>query len=181
MDIKIARRGEIDTPNTPVDDRSISVLGTCISIKGGGIKLILRAQTSPLSEMIRSCKCFTRVSKMSTLTYSNRMSSVIIKNVIFLNIIYIINPASFYWNACTKHRNWAVIYWCVRGIDFTSSCDFDIGFGNCPNSMIFVFFILSEYCIQCIKCSDWTLYPMYKVFWLDDFVVQNSYSKVLWF
>ena len=37
--------------------------GTGISIKNGGVKLVLWAQ------MIWSCKCFPHVSKMSTLTH----------------------------------------------------------------------------------------------------------------
>ena len=52
------------------------------------VKPVLWAhQTSHLSEMISSCKCFPHVSKMFTLTY-NRANSVIIKNAIILNIIY---------------------------------------------------------------------------------------------
>ena len=54
--------------------------------------------------MMRSCKCFTRVSKMSTLTYSNRMSNVIIKNVTFLNIIYIIYLISSWHRSCHMYN-----------------------------------------------------------------------------
>ena len=43
---------------------------TGTSIKRGGVKLVLCAQTSTLSEMMRSCKCLTHVSKMSTLAYN---------------------------------------------------------------------------------------------------------------
>jgi hypothetical protein len=64
---------------TQIHDLSCSWIGTGTSIKSGGVKLILWSQTSPLSEMMRSCKCFPRVSKMSTLTY-NQVSNAIIKN-----------------------------------------------------------------------------------------------------
>ena len=42
-----------------------------LQYKKGWVKLVLCAQTyPPLSEMIRSCKCFPHVSKMSTLAYN---------------------------------------------------------------------------------------------------------------
>jgi hypothetical protein len=56
--IKIVERGKIDATNTQVHERSLSLIGTGISIKGGGVKLISWTQISPLSEMMRSCKCF---------------------------------------------------------------------------------------------------------------------------
>ena len=56
------------------------------SIKSGRIKLVLWAQTFPLSEMMRSCKCLPRASEIPTFTY-NWTNSVIIKNTIILNII----------------------------------------------------------------------------------------------
>ena len=34
-------RGEIDTSNTHIHDRTLSWLGTCSSMKGGGVKLAL--------------------------------------------------------------------------------------------------------------------------------------------
>jgi len=86
---KIVERDKINTPNTQTHDRSTSWLYTSTSIKSGGVKLVLWTQTSPLSEMRRSCKCFPHVSTMTTLTY-NRTSSVIIKNVIILRTLYII-------------------------------------------------------------------------------------------
>jgi len=49
---KIVESGKIDTPN--IHDRSLSWLGTCTSIKSGGIKLVSWGQTSPLSEMMWS-------------------------------------------------------------------------------------------------------------------------------
>jgi hypothetical protein len=47
--------------------------------KNGGVKLVLMAQTSLLSEMMWPCKCFPLVSKMPT---CKRTNSVIIKNAI---------------------------------------------------------------------------------------------------
>ena len=84
--IKIVKRSKIDITNTQIHDGSCSWLGTGTSIKSGWIKLVVCAQTPPLSEMMPSCTCFPHVSKMSTLTY-NRANSVIIKNAIILNII----------------------------------------------------------------------------------------------
>jgi hypothetical protein len=52
--IKIVDRGEIDTPNTQMHYRSLFLLGTNTSMKNGGAKLVLWAQTSPLGEMMRS-------------------------------------------------------------------------------------------------------------------------------
>jgi len=44
---KIVERGNIDTLNTQIHDRSISCLGTGTSIKQcGGVKLVIWAQTS---------------------------------------------------------------------------------------------------------------------------------------
>jgi hypothetical protein len=57
---KIVKRGRIDTPNTQIHDRSRSWLGTGTLIKGDGVKLVLWDKPSPLSEMIRSCKCLKK-------------------------------------------------------------------------------------------------------------------------
>ena len=43
--IKIIERGKIDTLNTLIHDRSLSIIGTGISIDSGGVKLILWTQT----------------------------------------------------------------------------------------------------------------------------------------
>jgi hypothetical protein len=51
------------------------------------VKLVLRAQTFPFNEMMRSCKYFPCVSKMPTLTY-NKANRILIKNAIILNIIH---------------------------------------------------------------------------------------------
>jgi hypothetical protein len=69
--MKIVERGKIDTPNTQIDDRSLSCvgndtantqihyrslfwLGTGTSVKSGIVKLVSWAQTTLLSEMMRS-------------------------------------------------------------------------------------------------------------------------------
>ena len=56
-DIKIVERGNIDTSNAQIYNRSLSWLSTDISIKSGGVKLILWAYLpSPsLSELLRPC------------------------------------------------------------------------------------------------------------------------------
>ena len=51
---KNRKKGEIDTPKTQMHDRLLSWLGTDTSIKSGGVKLVLKAQT--LGEMIRLMK-----------------------------------------------------------------------------------------------------------------------------
>ena len=40
---EILGRGKIDTPNTPIHDHSLSWHGTDISIKKGGVKVVLWA------------------------------------------------------------------------------------------------------------------------------------------
>ena len=41
LNIKIAERGNIDTPNTQIHDRPLSWLGTGTSITCDGVKLVL--------------------------------------------------------------------------------------------------------------------------------------------
>jgi hypothetical protein len=67
--IKAVERGNIDTPHTQIHDRSFSWLDTGTSIRSGVVRLVLLAQNSPLSEMMRSCKCVPYESKIPTLTY----------------------------------------------------------------------------------------------------------------
>ena len=67
--IKIVERGKIDICNTPMHDLSHSLHGTGTSIKSVGYKLVLWAQTSTLSEMMRPCKCFPRARTMPSLIY----------------------------------------------------------------------------------------------------------------
>jgi hypothetical protein len=59
---------KIDTINTQIYDRLLSLLGKVTSIKSGGFKLILWYKISFLSEMMGSYKCFPHASKMPTLT-----------------------------------------------------------------------------------------------------------------
>ena len=54
--IKTTEKDQIDTSNTQIHDRSLFWLSTCTSITSGRIKLVLWSQTSPLSEMMLSCK-----------------------------------------------------------------------------------------------------------------------------
>ena len=67
--IKIVERGNIHIPNTRIHDRSLSCNDTDTSIKIDGVKPIVWVQTSTLSEMMWSCKCFPRVSKMPSTAY----------------------------------------------------------------------------------------------------------------
>jgi hypothetical protein len=60
---KIVERGKIDTTNTGRHDHSFSRFNIGTSIKNDEIKLVLWSQTSPLTEMMRSCKCCRHVSK----------------------------------------------------------------------------------------------------------------------
>ena len=59
-------RDIIDTPNTHIHDRPLYCFCTGISTNSGGIILVLRTQTllRPLSESMRSFKCFPPVNKM---------------------------------------------------------------------------------------------------------------------
>jgi hypothetical protein len=58
---RINRNTIPDTPNTPIHDLSLSCLDTGTSITCGGVKLVIWAQTFPLSEMMRACKCYPPV------------------------------------------------------------------------------------------------------------------------
>ena len=84
----------VDTPNTQIHDRSRSWLGPATSMKCGGVKLVLLAPTSPLSEMMQACKCLPRVIKMPTLTF-NCANSVTIKHAIILHWSKQIRVSSF--------------------------------------------------------------------------------------
>jgi len=46
--------------------------------------------------------------------------------------IKLITLSTFYWNACTNHGKWAVMYFCVR--------DFSIGCWNCSDGLLFSVF-----------------------------------------
>ena len=56
-------------------------LGTGTSIKSGGVKLVLHPQTTLLIEMMRTCKCISRVNKMSMLSY-DWVVSVFVKTAV---------------------------------------------------------------------------------------------------
>ena len=43
------------TPNTQIHDKLLFSIDTATSITSGGVKLVFRAQASPLSEIMRSC------------------------------------------------------------------------------------------------------------------------------
>ena len=57
------------TLSTHIHHRSFSWRGTSTAIKNGWVKFVLWALTSPISEKMRSSKCYPQVSKMPTLTY----------------------------------------------------------------------------------------------------------------
>ena len=59
--------------NTQIHDHSLYMLGTGMSIKTGGVKLVLWAQTFPLSEIMWTCKHLPRVSK--TYIYTRNSSN----------------------------------------------------------------------------------------------------------
>ena len=50
------------TPNTEIYNRSLSLVDTVTLLKSGQVKLVSRSKISPLSEMMRSYKCFTQAS-----------------------------------------------------------------------------------------------------------------------
>ena len=52
---------------------------TDTSIQSGKVKLVLLAQTSPLSEIMRSCNCIPQMSKMSPFTY--KCVNSVVKNL----------------------------------------------------------------------------------------------------
>ena len=86
--MKIVERCKSDTPNIPIHDRSLYWLGTGTPIKISGVKLVLWAQTSSLSEIMGSCKCFPHVIKMSTLTLLEAQFSIKTRHQTFNFLIY---------------------------------------------------------------------------------------------
>ena len=64
--------GTTQKSRTHIHDRSLTLLSTGASINSFRVKLLLNPQTIHLSEIMRSCKYFQLVSKMSTLTYTGR-------------------------------------------------------------------------------------------------------------
>ena len=74
--------------------------------------------------------------------------------------------ATFYWRACIMSWKWAVIYLCVRYIDFASFYDFDIGLWIYSDRVVFcVFhFIFLKLSIQhFLHTSIWDL-----VYWINN-------------
>jgi hypothetical protein len=106
---KIAEGGKIVTNYTQIHHRSLSQFGASTSVKSLMAKLALWTKTSTLNEVMRSCKWFPHVSKMSTLTY-NWVNSVVMESAIILNILNIIKEPSihcFCWITCTNPRKCA--------------------------------------------------------------------------
>jgi len=69
--------------NTQIHDRSHSWPGTSTSIKSGEVKLFQWTQTSPLSEMTQSCKCFPKVNIMPRFILS--IFNILILLILFLS------------------------------------------------------------------------------------------------
>jgi hypothetical protein len=66
-----------------------------------------------------------------------------------LNLIstfFFINPATFYWSACTKPWMRTIMYLCDRGFDIVSFYDFSIRFWNCSS--------VSYFAIRFWNCSS---------------------------
>jgi hypothetical protein len=71
-----------------------------------------------------------------------------------LNLIstfFFINPATFYWSACTKPWMRTIMYLCGRGFDIVSFYDFSIWFWNCSVSVVFFYKIL-ELFVSVVFC-----------------------------
>jgi len=84
--IKIVERGKINALTHKY--MTLTFLACYVHLnKNGGVKPVLWAQTSHLTAMMRSCKCFPHVSIMPTLTY-NWANSAIIKKYLILNIMH---------------------------------------------------------------------------------------------
>ena len=84
--IKIVERGKTDTITHKY--MTLTFLACYMHLnKNGGDKPVFWAQTSHITAMMRSCKCFPHVSIMPTLTY-NWVNSAIIKKYLILNIIH---------------------------------------------------------------------------------------------
>ena len=73
--VQVLKRGEIDTPCTQIHYCGFSLLSTGTSIKSCGVEMALWTDTSPLSEVMRSCMCCPNGSKISTLTYTEYFNS----------------------------------------------------------------------------------------------------------
>lgn len=82
FDRKIVVRDKLDYPNTYIHSGSFSWLGIGTgTIKSGEVELVLWVKTPFLLKIMRSCKHFQHVSKISTLIL-NRANSLVIKNTL---------------------------------------------------------------------------------------------------
>lgn len=71
-------RGQIDTSNTHIHDRTMSWLGTCSSMKGGGIKLALWSPGTLIFNELHVCR-------------SKSIATPIIKKELMQNAIFLFN------------------------------------------------------------------------------------------
>ena len=62
----------MDTPNIYTYTNSPGLVRALKLINISGVKLVLCAHTPPLSEMMLSCKCFPRVTKLPTVRHNRR-------------------------------------------------------------------------------------------------------------
>jgi hypothetical protein len=77
---KIIERSKKDTPNSQIDDRSLSWFGTVTSVKSGGVKLVVCAQSSLLLDIL-----FLNVQWAVFQIYSGRLNTMsVIQIKIFL-------------------------------------------------------------------------------------------------
>ena len=96
---KIVETDKIDTPNT-YTWRSLLACYRHFNEKWL-VRLVLCAQVSPVSEMMRACKCISHASKMPTFT-CNWMSSNLVEIWLLKAIIILMNARrynQFYYNA----------------------------------------------------------------------------------
>ena len=78
---------EEKSTNAQMHVRSLCWFGWGISTNSGGMKLVVWAQTSTCSEIMRLYKCFPHMHKMTLLTYK-RTNNVIINQITLLLNIY---------------------------------------------------------------------------------------------
>ena len=78
--------GTTPKSSTHIHDRSLSLLSTGASINSVRTKLFLHAQPAHFSEIMRSCKYFQLVSKMTTLTYTGRTAILYTKTKKLYNL-----------------------------------------------------------------------------------------------
>ena len=97
---KLQKQSQINTPNKQKQTHWLSCF---VTIKCGGVTLVVWAQTSPRSQIMRSYKCFPYVSKIPTFTRyrSNRviikMNSCNLSSSTLCIIYYIIVKTKIKW------------------------------------------------------------------------------------